>query len=268
MKFTGQIQKMSTLNGKPIQYFLNLSHDLINMNQLFGKNLTIRHIGYECMACGSEEKIYRMGFCKRCFFASPYASGTIIRPELSTAHLGIGDRDLEVEQTIQLAPHIVYLAYTGEVKVGVTRESQLPTRWIDQGATFALPIAKTENRYEAGMIEVALKEHIADKTNWKKMLEDDFEDDLDLADFREKIKKYFPENFKNFYSMEHEMVRLDYPYDAPEKIASCTLDKNPEIEGVLRGIKGQYLSFEGGNFINVRAHEGYRIELTVAKPDA
>ena len=88
---------------------------------------------------------------------------------------------------MQLQQHIVYLAYTGDVKVGVTRESQVPTRWIDQGATFALPIAKTENRYEAGMIEVELKKHIADKTNWRKMLQDDRESDVDLLDFRNQI---------------------------------------------------------------------------------
>jgi hypothetical protein len=263
MRFTGQILKMSTHNGKPIQYHLCLSNDLIIMNQLIGKKIRMKHMGYECLGCGKDEKLYRMGFCKKCFFESPYASETIIRPELSTAHLGIGERDLEVEKSIQLHPHIVYLAYTGDVKVGVTRESQIPTRWIDQGATFALPIAKTENRYEAGMIEVALKAHLADKTNWRKMLEDDFEDDLDLKDFREKIKAYFPEDFKNFYSMEHEMIRLDYPYEAPEKINSFTLDKSPEFEAVLNGIKGQYLSFEGGNFMNVRAHEGYVIELEV-----
>ncbi len=218
-------------------------------------------VGYQCVNCGNDEKIYRMGFCKKCFFESPYASETIIRPELSTAHLGIGERDLAVEESIQLAPHIVYLAYTGDVKVGVTRESQIPTRWIDQGATFALIIAKTENRYEAGMIEVAMKDHLADKTNWRKMLEDDFEGDLDLADFREKIKDYFPEDLKNFYSAENKMVRLDFPYEAPEKIATITLDKSPGFEGVLRGIKGQYLSFEGGTFFNVRAHEGFVVEL-------
>src|SRR5690606_4258154 len=133
MKFTGQVLKMATQNGKPIQYYLNLSHDLINLNQVIGRTIKIKHIGYKSVSCGTDEKIFRMGFCKRCFFESPYASDTIIRPELSKAHLGIGERDLEVEQSIQLAPHIVYLAYTGEVKVGVTRESQLPTRWIDQG---------------------------------------------------------------------------------------------------------------------------------------
>lgn len=261
MKFQGQILKMCTQNGKPIQYYLNLSQDILNMNQLIGKNLKWKMVGYQCVNCGNDEKIYRMGFCKKCFFESPYASETIIRPELSTAHLGIGERDLAVEESIQLAPHIVYLAYTGDVKVGVTRESQIPTRWIDQGATFALTIAKTDNRYEAGMIEVAMKEHLADKTNWRKMLENDFEDDLDLADFREKIKDYFPEDFKNFYSSENEMVRLDFPYEAPEKISTISLDKSPEFEGVLRGIKGQYLSFEGGTFFNVRAHEGFVVEL-------
>ena len=265
MIFSGQVLKMSTQNAKPIQYFLNLSDDLLNMNQLMGKNLKFKLIGYQCVSCGSDEKIYRMGFCKRCFFESPYASETIIRPELSKAHLGVGERDLAVEQGIQLAPHIVYLAYTGDVKVGVTRETQIPTRWIDQGATFALTIAKTDNRYEAGMIEVAMKEHLADKTNWRKMLEDDYEDDLDLADFREKIKVYFPEEFKSFYMHDNEMVRLDFPYEAPEKIVTVTLEKTPEFEGILRGIKGQYLSFEGGTFFNVRAHEGCVIDLEIAK---
>lgn len=263
MKFSGQVLKMATQNGQPIQYFLNLNQDLINMNQLIGKNLKMKHVGYECVSCGSDEKIYRMGFCKKCFFESPFASESIIRPELSTAHLGIGERDLAIEESIQLKPHVVYLAYTGDVKVGVTRESQIPTRWIDQGATFALCIAKTDNRYEAGMIEVVMKEHLADKTNWRKMLEDDFEDDLDLADFREKIKDYFPEEFKNFYTGDEEIVKLDYPYEAPEKITSFTLDKLPEFEGVLNGIKGQYLSFKGGDFINMRSHEGYVIELDI-----
>ena len=263
MQFKGQILKMSSVLGNPIQYYLNLSGDLISMNQLFGKNLTIKHVGYQCVECGKDEKIYRMGFCKKCFFESPYASDTILKPELSTAHLGIEERDLEIEKEIQLQPHIVYLAYTGDVKVGVTRESQVPTRWIDQGATFALPIAKTENRYEAGMIEVELKKYIADKTNWRKMLQDDRESDVDLLDFRNQIAELFPKDFKNFAIDGQEMVRLDFPYEAPAKINSFTLDSKPEFEGVLKGIKGQYLCFNEGDFINVRSHEGYVIELDI-----
>ncbi len=263
MLLTGQVLKMSTYNDKPIQYYLNLSGDLIHMNELIGKKIKLKHIGYQCVNCGSDKKIFRMGFCKKCFFESPYASETIIRPELSRAHLGEEERDLEVEKEIQLVPHIVYLAYTGDVKVGVTRVHQIPTRWIDQGATFALPIARTENRYEAGMIEVALKEQLPDKTNYKKMLQDEYEDDLDLANFREDIKKYFPSDFEKFYQHEEEIWKLDYPYEAPEKITAFTLDKNPEFEGVLQGIKGQYLSFEGGNVMNVRSHEGYVIEVEI-----
>lgn len=261
MYFKGQILKMTTQLAQPIEYYLNLSGDLISMNQLIGKKLAIKHVGYQCVNCGSDEKIYRMGFCKKCFFESPYASETIIRPELSRAHLGEEERDIDVEKEIQLQPHVVYLAYTGDVKVGVTRERQIPTRWIDQGATFALPIAKTENRYEAGMIEVALKDHLPDKTNYRKMLEDTYEDDLDLADFRDKVQQYFPEDFQQFYNSDGEIWKLDYPYEKPEKINSFTLDKNPDFEGVLKGIKGQYLCFDNGNVINIRSHEGYVITM-------
>ncbi len=264
MQFKGQILKMSSVLGNPINYYLNLSGDLISMNQLFGKNLHLKHVGYQCVNCGKDEKIYRMGFCKKCFFESPYASDTILKPELSTAHLGIEERDLEVEKEIQLQPHIVYLAYTGDVKVGVTRETQVPTRWIDQGATFALPIARTENRYEAGVIEVELKNHLADKTNWRKMLQDDRESEVDLIDFRNKIEDFFPKDSKNFALASEEIVKLDFPYEAPAKISSFTLDSKPEFEGVLKGIKGQYLYFNDGDFINVRSHEGYVIELGIS----
>jgi hypothetical protein len=196
----------------------------------FSEKDTIKHVGYQCVNCGENKPIYRMGFCKNCFFESPYASDTIIRPELSTAHLGIAERDLDIEKEIQLQPHTVYLAYTGEVKVGVTRNTQIPTRWIDQGATFALPIARTENRYEAGMIEVALKQHVADKTSWKKMLQDDFEDEIDLADFQQKIKNIFLKISK-FYSEGENLWRFDYPFEKPEKVTSFTLDKRPEYTG-------------------------------------
>jgi hypothetical protein len=224
MLFTGQVLKMSTQNAKPIQYSLNLSGDLLQMNQLFNKKIRLKHIGYQCVNCGSSNPVFRMGFCKKCFFESPYASESIIRPELSTAHLGNEERDIEVEKEIQLVPHIVYLAYTGEVKVGVTREKQVPTRWIDQGATFALEIAKTNNRYEAGMIEVELKKHLSDKTNWRKMLQDEYEDDLDLVHFREQVKDLFPEEFKKFYTADENVWKLDFPYSATEKITSLNLE--------------------------------------------
>lgn len=263
MTFRGQLLKMPTQLAEPIQYYLNLSNDLLHINSLIGKTIRIKHIGYQCVNCGSDEKLFRMGFCKKCFFESPYASESIIRPELSRAHLGEEERDLEVEKEIQLVPHIVYLAYTGDVKVGVTRAHQVPTRWIDQGATFALPIAKTNNRYEAGIIEVALKQYLPDKTNYKKMLEDDFEGEIDLATFRNEIEQYFPEELKQFYTLDGEIQKLDFPYQKPEKVSVFTLEKQPEFEGVLYGIKGQYLAFEGGQMMNVRSHEGYVIELSI-----
>ncbi|MHA6696699.1 DUF2797 domain-containing protein [Chryseobacterium sp. A301] len=265
MHFEGQLIKMITQNASPIQYYLNLSHDLIHMNSLIGKTVEISHLGYQCVNCQREEKIFRMGFCKKCFFESPYTSESIIRPELSKAHLGEGERDLEVEKSIQLVPHIVYLAYTGEVKVGVTRESQVPTRWIDQGATFALPIARTENRYEAGMIEVALKSKLSDKTNYRRMLKDEYEEDLDLTQFRSEVQDLFPAEYAKFFNSEQDLWRLDYPYEAPEKVTTISLEKKPSFTSVLKGIKGQYLAFEGGSVLNVRAHEGFVIALETKK---
>lgn len=263
MLFKGQIRKMPTYLAEPIKYYFNISNDLICINELFGKKIRIKHIGYQCIECNNDAPIYRMGFCKKCFFESPYASETILRPELSTAHLGIEERNLEIEQLIQLQPHIVYIAYTGDVKVGVTRENQIPTRWIDQGATFALPIARTTNRYEAGMIEIKLKKYLADKTNWRKMLQDKKNDEIDLYSIKNQINKYLPEEYKKFLLTNSEILSLKYPYTAPEKINSFTLDKKSEFEGILLGVKGQYLCFKDGNFINIRAHEGYFIEFEI-----
>ena len=263
MTFKGQIIKMLTQIDTPIQYYLNLSGDLLCVNQLFGKKLRIEHVGFQCIECGENTPIFRMGFCKKCFFESPYASESILKPELSQAHLGIEERNLEVEQQIQLQPHIIYLAYTGDIKVGVTRESQIPTRWIDQGATLALPIARTNNRYEAGIIEVELKKHISDKTNWRKMLQDKPQDNLNLIHFKNQIIQYFPEESKKFILEEQNLWELHFPYTVPEKISSISLDKNPKFEKFLIGIKGQYLCFSTGEVFNIRNHEGYVIELSI-----
>lgn len=263
MIFRGQIKKMTTQISNPIQYYLNISDDLLNINQLIGKKVKIKHIGYECVNCHSTEKIFRMGFCKKCFFESPYASESIIRPELSQAHLGKEERDLDVEKQIQLTPHIVYIAYTGGFKVGVTRLHQVPTRWIDQGATQAKPIAKTDNRYEAGMIEVALKEYFADKTHYKRMLQDDGTSTLDWTPIDEEWKTHFPKAYEKFRLENEEITHLNFPYQLTEKINSFTLEKVQKYEGILKGIKGQYLVFDEGYFINIRSHEGFVVEIEV-----
>lgn len=262
MIFSGQILKMISENANPIQYYLNLSGDLIHMNALFGRKINLKLIGNQCVSCGRDLPIFRMGFCKSCFFESPYASETIIRPELSQAHLGIEERNLEVEEQIQLVPHIVYLSFTSEVKVGVTRESQIPTRWIDQGALCALPIARTENRYEAGIIEVALKEHLADKTNYRKMLST-ASCSLDLSQVRNEVKDFFPKTSLQYFLEDHEIWTLNFPYEIPKKVNVFTLQKHPEISGILHGIKGQYLCLDEGNFLNIRNQEGYVVEMAI-----
>jgi len=257
---------MITENTNPVQYYLNISGDLISVNQLIGKKICIKHIGYQCVSCGNDEIIFRMGFCKKCFFESPYASESIIRPELSKAHLGIEERNLDIEKEIQLVSHTVYLSYTGEVKVGVTRGSQIPTRWIDQGATRALPIAKTENRYQAGLIEVALKKHLPDKTNWRKMLQTTElnENFIYLANIRDNIKSFIPNELMKFYTPNEDIWNIKYPYNPPNKdISSLKLGKELELSGTLKGIKGQYLHFDDGLFLNIRNHEGFIIDISV-----
>ena len=51
-------------------------------------------------------------------------------------------RDYDWEMAHHMQPHVVYLSKTAGIKVGVTRETQIPYRWIDQGAVEALILAK------------------------------------------------------------------------------------------------------------------------------
>jgi hypothetical protein len=186
-----------------------------------------------------------------------------MRPELSTAHLDKEDRDLEYEKKVQLQPHIVYLANSSNIKVGVTRKSQVPTRWIDQGAHEAIAIVEVPNRYLAGLTEVALKEHIGDKTNWRKMLTNDVED-KDLVEYRNNLRKYIPEEAAPYYLENNSETQLAFPVlQYPKKVKSLNLDKTPTYSGTLKGIKGQYLIFEDSTVFNVRGSEGYVVGLEV-----
>ena len=173
MTYEGVLTKMQTEFSNPIQYYLVFETSFLSLNQLLNKSLEINFVGYQCLNCGKKKKIFRQGFCYDCFMSSASAGEWIMKPELSTAHLDIEDRDLVYEKKVQLQPHIVYLALSSDVKVGVTRRTQVPTRWIDQGAVQAIPIVEVPNRYLAGITEVALKNHYADKTNWQKMLKND-----------------------------------------------------------------------------------------------
>lgn len=261
MNFTGVLTKMISEFTVPIQYYMEMDGDLIRVNQLIGKNISLAFVKYQCMACGKDLPIFRQGHCKKCFFEQPGTADWIMKPELSKAHLGIPERNLEYEIKIQLQPHIVYLANSSHVKVGVTRKSQIPTRWIDQGAHEALEIVEVPNRYLAGITEVALKNHVDDKTNWRSMLTNQIKD-INLVEWREKLKKFIPNEVKEYLLDYKTETHLEFPVlQYPTKVKSLSLEKTPIIEGILIGIKGQYLIFEDGMVFNVRNHEGYVIEL-------
>jgi len=263
MQYQGVLTKMQTEIGNPIQYYLVFESDFIQVNQLLNKRLQIKFIGYQCLACGENKKIYRQGYCYDDFYNQPQVGDWVMRPELSTAHLDIEDRDLEYEKKAQLQPHIVYLANSSNIKVGVTRKSQVPTRWIDQGAHEAIEIVETPNRYLAGITEVALKEHVADKTNWRKMLKNEIEDQ-DLAAYRDKLKEFVPDEVKAYFIDHNKETELEFPVlEYPSKLKSLNLEKTPEYTGVLKGIKGQYLIFEDATVFNVRNNEGYVVQLTI-----
>lgn len=263
MKYQGVLTKMQTEFDAPIQYYLVFENDFIHMNQLLEKTISIQFVKYQCLNCGQNLPIYRQGFHKQCFFDIPQAADWIMRPELSTAHLGKEDRDLEYEKKVQLQPHIVYLANSSNVKVGVTRKAQVPTRWIDQGAHEAIEIVEVPNRYLAGITEVALKDYVADKTNWRKMLKNDIED-VNLIEWRERLKNYIPDEASEYFIENNTETHLEFPVlSYPEKPKSLNLSKTPNFQGKLVGIKGQYLIFEDQTVFNVRANEGLVVDIAL-----
>ena len=263
MNYEGVLTKMQTENTSPIQYYLVFDYDFLNVNQMLDKTISISFVGFQCLNCKLSKKIFRQGFCYDCFYEIPQAADWIIRPELSKAHLGQEDRDLEYEKKVQLQPHIVYLANSSNVKVGVTRKNQVPTRWIDQGAHEAIEIVEVPNRYLAGITEVALKDHVSDKTNWRTMLKNDIKDE-NLLDWRTKLKDFIPHEASEYFIENNTETHLEFPVlEYPQKPKSLNLDKTPSYKGRLKGIKGQYLIFEDNTVFNVRSNEGYvvRIEL-------
>lgn len=263
MVYTGQIRKMKTQMGNEVIYELPIGEDLVNMNELIGQEITLSYQNkIECIKCGRETvKSFNQGFCYPCFKNAPEAAEWIIHPEKSQAHLGIEDRDLEFEKSVQLQPHVVYLSLTSGIKVGITRAPQVPTRWIDQGAVQAIKLAVTPNRYLAGMIEVSLKAHLDDKTNWRKMLMNVYPD-VDLIEKKKEVKSLLDDEYQEYIETEDEILEIPFPVtDYPVKIKSIGFDKIPEYTGVLKGIKGQYLLFENGIVLNIRKHGGYVIAL-------
>lgn len=264
MQKTGSLLKMKTQLQDVVQYHLPIGDELIYLNELIGNNikLTYENAIY-CIKCGRKTvKSFNQGFCYPCFRDAPEAADWFINPEKSKAHLGIADRDLEYEKSVQLQPHVVYLALTSGIKVGVTRQTQIPTRWIDQGASQAIKLAETPNRYLAGMIEVGLKNHMADKTNWQQMLKN-LQPNIDLVAEKEKVKLLVDEAYHQYFDAENKVIQLNFPVENyPVKVTSIGFEKVPEYEGKLVGIKGQYLMFENGIVLNIRKYAGFVVTLT------
>jgi hypothetical protein len=263
MLYKGVLTKMESEFSDPINYYLSLGNDFVQFHQFIQKKLKLKFLGFHCLNCESDSNIYRQGFCKSCFFESPQTADWIMRPENSKAHLGIEDRDLEYEKRVQLQPHIVYLANSSNVKVGVTRKTQVPTRWIDQGAITALEILEVPNRYLAGLAEVALKNYISDKTNWREMLKGNTPN-VNLSDWKSKLKEYIPDELKPYILNTQSQVNINFPVQKhPTSPKSLNLIKAQEYEGVLSGIKGQYLIFEDDTVFNIRSNEGLVVALDV-----
>ena len=262
MQYTGYLNKMAVHHDAVLQYYLNLENDLLHMNKLIGKTLALSYQNHMQCFCGKKvDKVFRQNFCYSCFYTLPQASDAIMKPELSQAHLGIEERDLEWEKSYQLQPHVVYLAYSGGLKVGVTRSSQKLTRWADQGADAAIVLADTPHRQLAGMIEVALKNYLSDKTNWRNMLISN-EVNEDLTQAKKQAVDWVPQELAQFLSPDDEIFKMNFPTTVlPKKVQSVSLEKEKSFTGVLTGIKGQYLIFESGAVLNVRSQTGKAVSI-------
>lgn len=264
MLASGNILKMRSEFADPVNYFLPLSGNEVPMNNLIGKPIRLNFTGQiNCISCGKKIKTsFGQGFCYSCLQTAPEASETIMRPELSKAHLGIA-RDMEWARQHDLIDHFVYLAVSGELKVGVTRYHQVPTRWIDQGASEAIVLAKTPNRHIAGVIEVYLKNFFSDKTNWQSMLKNKTTREYDLPEEKMNAYRLLPAELQQYLYEDNKIWEFNYPVISfPEKVNSITFDKEPLVSGILDGIKGQYLIFSDGRVLNVRRHSGYFVELS------
>lgn len=265
MLLSGNILKMRSEYADPVRYFLQVGGNELSLNEHIGRNLRLSFTGQiNCIACGKKTKTsFSQGFCYNCLQTSPEASETIMRPELSRAQWGIA-RDMEWAKENDLCSHYVYLAVSGELKVGVTRHHQVPYRWIDQGATQAIILACTPNRHISGVIEVFLKNYYADKTNWRGMLQNVTLKPVELLEEKTNAYMLLPAELQQYLQEDNTIWQMNYPVISyPAKISTVSFDKDPVIEGTLQGIKGQYLLFADGRVLNIRKHNGYFLEITV-----
>jgi hypothetical protein len=263
--FKGNLTKMESKLENPVKYALGLNGEKISMNDLIGKSFRMEYLHQiHCKKCGREtKKSFFQGFCYPCFVSAPEAEDCVLRPERCKAHLGEA-RDIEYARAHCLIDHHVYMAWSGGLKVGVTRHTQIPTRWIDQGATRAMTIARAPNRYLAGEIEVFLKSYLKDKTNWRNMLANKIDGMPDFQQKGQEIQALLKEKFPTYMIPLEEAMIINYPVPSyPAKVKPVNLEKEPVLEGTLSGIRGQYLYIDGNRVINIRKYTGYLVEIKV-----
>ncbi|MEZ5071144.1 MAG: DUF2797 domain-containing protein [Bacteroidales bacterium] len=263
MKQKGILRKMHSEQGPVVQYLLPVGTERVDLNACLEKNVSLRYQGeIHCVKCGrSTAKSFAQGYCYPCFTTAPETEDCVLRPELCRAHEGVA-RDMVYARDHCLIEHVVYLSLTSGLKVGVTRHTQVPTRWIDQGAVRAIVLGRTPDRYTAGLLEVALKDHVPDKTNWRTMLMEEVPGEVDLAGEKKRLAALLPDALKAHVSDDDRITEIRYPVrQYPAKVKSLNLDKDPVIEGRLVGIKGQYLYFDQNRVINIRKYGGYMVEV-------
>ena len=267
----GTLRKLRTELSEPVSYQMPIGDDLQPLNELIGQPIQLNHTGnIFCIHCGRKtKKSFSQGFCYPCFRKLAQCDTCIVKPE--TCHYDAGTcREPEWALDHCFQPHYVYLANSSGVKVGITRENQIPTRWMDQGAIQALPIAKVKSRYLSGLLEVAIAEHISDKTNWRTMLKGDVSP-INLSERRDEIiatcePKIVDLRIKfgddSIELLDEDTVDIHYPVEVyPTKVSTHNFDKKPDVTGQLMGIKGQYLMLDTG-VINIRKFAGYEVELS------
>ncbi len=266
MEISGNIRKMEVSSGEIVGYQLQLGNEKILMNQLIGSQISMTFQGViSCIRCGAvTRKSFAQGYCYPCFSTAPETEDCVLRPELCRAHEGIA-RDMEYARKHCLSEQVVYLSVSSGLKVGVTRASQVPVRWIDQGAIMAIELARVPMRFTAGEIELALKVNMSDKTNWRKMLTGDVPREINLPEEKRRAAQFLPDRLRQYVNDDNMVHEFEYPVvKYPEKVKSLNFDKEPEVTGILSGIKGQYLIFENNSVINMRKFGGYLIRFRVA----
>jgi len=269
---TGRLRKMPVEAASPVSYSLLLGETRVPLNDLVGYSLRLDFDGViRCINCDRKtNKSFSQGFCYPCFKKLAACDSCIMSPEKCHYHEGTC-REPEWGETHCMVEHVVYLANSSGLKVGITRGTQVPTRWIDQGAVDAIPMIRVSTRQLAGFVEVACKQHAADRTNWRAMLKGDVPE-LDLRQERDRMLGLIADDLAELKSkhgddaiqpVTEEGLTLSYPVQVwPEKVKTHNLDKAPMAEGVLQGIKGQYLILDTG-VINIRKYTGYEVRFRV-----